>query len=329
MLTDQFQNVPDREEAARREVVVNNAGALLAHHFLSVQSPQLLLDMDGVILQSDSLDVPKLTTLDVVPTLQLLEAQGVSIGPATGRGMHAVNFLRNQGLKFSGPAILEEGQVIVQNGIASHLGHPNHEKFINTVRATMEHDAECLPTWNDVQEEVQSGKFAFSPGNFQWQGTSTAKYWFQYIGEDLRDSEIISTKFQPRLQTLASQAELDYDRDVELRVYRMQPSAKNGNLAIITVKGKLDGKIIDKGVAAKRLSGTWGFVADGFGDTPLAKISKIRSGVVIGIEGNLDITKDAPEFLNLADIVLRSPTEFTKALRHAVNILRSRFKEIE
>ena len=113
------------------------------------------------------------------------------------------------------------------------------------------------------------------------------------------------------------------ERDVELRVYRMQPSAKNGNLAIITVKGKLDGKTIDKGVAAERLSGPWGFVADGFGDTPLAKISKNRSGVVIGIEGNLDITKDAPEFLQLANIVLRNPVEFTKALRHTVSILRS------
>lgn len=324
MSTDRFQDVPDREEASRREVVVKNAGALLARHFISVKNPQLLLDMDGVILQSDSLDVPKLTTLDVVSTLQLLEDQGVNIGPATGRGMHAVDFLRSQGLKLSGPAILEEGQVIVQNGIASHLGHPNQEKFIDTVRATIEHDAECVPTWNDVQEEVRRGKFAFSPGNFQWQGSSTAKFWFHYIGEDVRDAEIISTNFQPKLQALASQAKLDYDRDVELRVYRMQPSEKNGNLAIITVKGKLDGKTIDKGVAAERLSGSWGFVADGFGDTPLAKISKIRSGVVIGIEGNLDITRDAPEFLNSADIVLINPTEFTKALRHAVSILRSR-----
>ena len=77
------------------------------------------------------------------------------------------------------------------------------------------------------------------------------KYWFHYIGEDLQDSEIISTKFQPRIQALALQAELDYERDVELRVYRMQPSAKNGNLAIITVKGKLDGKTIDKGGSSR------------------------------------------------------------------------------
>lgn len=323
MSIDLFQQVPDRGDAAGRELVVKNAGALLAHHFLSMQNPQLLLDMDGVILQSDSLDVPQLTTLDVIPTLKLLEGQGVSIGPATGRGMHAVDFLRNQGLELSGPAILEEGQVIVQNGIASHVGHPNHEKFINIVRDTMKHDTGYVLSWSDVREEMQGDRFAFCPGNFQWQGTSTDKYWFHYIGEDIRDTEIILTKFQPKLRILAQQAELDYERDIELRVYRMQPSAKNGNLAIVTVKGKLDGRTIDKGVAAERLNGTWGFVADGFGDTPLAKVSKIRSGVVIGIEGNLDITKDTPEFLNSADIVLRNPAEFTKALRHAVNILRS------
>lgn len=323
MSMDRFQQVPDREDVAGRESVVKNAGALLAHHFLSMQNPQLLLDMDGVILQSDSLDVPQLTTLDVIPALKLLEDQGVSIGPATGRGMHAVDFLRDQGLELSGPAILEEGQVIVQNGITSHVGHPNHEKFINTVRDIMKHNAGYVRSWNDVREKMQGDNFVFCPGNYQWQGTSTDKYWFHYTGEDLRDAEIISTKFQPILRTLALQAELDYDKDVELRVYRMQPSAKNGNLAIITVKGKLDGKTIDKGVAAERLSGTWGFVADGFGDTPLAKISKIRSGVVIGIEGNLDIIKDTPEFLNSADIVLRNPAEFTKAIRHAVGILRS------
>lgn len=324
MSTDRFQQIPDREDSARREVVVKKAGVLLARHFLSTENPQLLLDMDGVILQSDSLDVPQLTTLDVIPTLKLLENQGVSIGPATGRGMHVVDFLRNQGLKLSGPAILEEGQVIVQNGIASHVGHPNHEKFIGSVRDTMKRDRGYVPTWNDVRKEAQGNKFTFCPGNFQWQGTSTDKYWFHYIGEDLRDVEIISNIFQSRLRILALQAKLDYDRDVELRVYRMQPSAKNGNLAIITVKGKLDGKTIDKGVAAERLSGRWGFAADGFGDTPLAKISKIRSGVVIGIEGNLDITKDTPEFLHLADIVLRNPAEFTKALRHAASVLRSK-----
>lgn len=224
--TDRFQQTPDRKDVVQREPIVKSTGEILVNHFLSQSHPQLLLDMDGVVFQADSLDVPRLTTLDIILTLQSLEAQGVTIGLATGRGMHAVDFLRSQGLQLSGPAILEEGQIIVQDGVTSHLGHPNHEKFINTVRATMERDAECLPTWDDVREEVQGDKFAFCPGNFQWQGTSTAKYWFHYIGEDLRDAEIISTKFQPRLQTLALQAQLDYDRDVELRVYRMQPSAR-------------------------------------------------------------------------------------------------------
>lgn len=166
MSTDQFQPIPDREDAAQREAVVKNAGELLADHLLSQPDPQLLLDMDGVVFQADSLHVPRLTTLDIVPTLQSIEAQGVAIGPATGRGMHVVDFLRDQGLQLSGPAILEEGQTIIQAGFVEHLGHPNHRAFMDTMRGVMEDHPEFLPRWDYVRAAAQTGQFAFSPGNF-------------------------------------------------------------------------------------------------------------------------------------------------------------------
>jgi len=124
------------------------------------------------------------------------------------------------------------------------------------------------------------------------------------------------------LRTLALQFGMNYDRDVEMNVSRMQPSAENGNLAIVSIQGKLDSKTIDKGMAAERLSGTWSFAADGFGDSPLAKVVKNRKGLVIGIEGNLDMI-DLSEFLRLSDVVVRNPQEFTESLRQTISILSS------
>ncbi|MCL4359652.1 hypothetical protein M1555_00155 [Patescibacteria group bacterium] len=170
---------------------------------------------------------------------------------------------------------------------------------------------------------TREGKFAFCAGNYQWQGDCRSSFWFEYGEDASRDAGIVSTIFEPVFRTLAERHGLNYERDIAVNFYRMQPSEENGNLAIVGIKGTLDGKIIHKGIAAEKLEGTWGFAADGFGDTPIAEVTKARQGVVIGIEGNLDITKDAPEFLQLADIVLRNPAEFTKALRHAANILHS------
>lgn len=114
---------------------------------------------------------------------------------------------------------------------------------------------------------------------------------------------------------------LDYDHDVTVNSYRMQRSFENGNLGVVSIRGKLDGRIIDKGIAAEKLYGTWAFAADGFGDTPIAIVTKTRGGVVIGIEGNLDITNEVPYFLQIADVVLKTSNEFNDALRHAANIL--------
>lgn len=324
MSIDQFQQIPDREDVAQREAIVKGTGELLVNHFLSQTHPQILLDMDGVVFQADSLHAPRLTTLDIIPTLQLLEAQGVAIGTATGRGIHVVNYLREQGLQLSGPAILEEGQKIVQHGAIEYLGHPNHRSFMENVQGVLKHHSLSLSRWYDVRTAMHKGEFAFCAGNYQWQGECRSSFWFEYGEEASNDAEIVSTIFEPVLRTLAQRHGLTYDKDIAVSLFRMQPSKENGNLGIVSIKGTLDGKLIHKGTAAEKLHGTWNFAADGYGDTLIAKVTKARSGVVIGIEGNLDITKDAPEFLLTADVVLKNPSEFTRTLRHATNVLRVR-----
>jgi len=315
---------PKSDENAKRDEVVEQAGELLADHLLAQSAPQLLLDMDGVIFHSDSLHSPKLTTPDIIPALLALEAQGIALGPATGRGPHVVKYLRESGLQLSGPAILEEGQTTIQNGVVLHLGHPNHIPYMANMRDVLRQDAEFLPGWNEVREATQRGELGFCGGNFQWQGECINSFWFEYGEDPLLEDNVISTKIVPVLRKLATKHGLNFDRDVAINHYRMQPSAENGNLSVVSIKGTSDGERIHKGTAAENLTGTWGFVADGFGDAPIAKVTKARQGVVIGIEGNLDITDDAPEFLQISDVVLKDPEEFARSLRHATRIIQSR-----
>ncbi|MEO8581750.1 MAG: hypothetical protein ABI425_04220 [Patescibacteria group bacterium] len=312
---------PEGDESKERQRIIETAGNLLAEHLLSQPNPKLLLDMDGVIFRADSLHVPELTTPEILVTLRLLEAQGVSIGPATGRGIHVVNYLREQELKLSGPAILEEGQTIIQNGQIEYLGHPNHRAYMDAIKATLQSHPEFLPEWHLVQSAAKVGQFTFAPGNFQWQGECRSSFWFHYDGDPSQDRKIVMGKFEPIFHQLAIEFGLNYDRDVAVNTFRMQPNEENGNLAIIGIKGKLDGNLIDKGIAAQHIEGTWAFAADGFGDAPLSRVTSIRNGVVIGIEGNLDTTSDATEFLLTANVVLRNPREFNDALRHASHVI--------
>lgn len=314
---------PPSEPIVQQEAAIRHAGKLLADYLAWQETPTLLLDMDGVIFEADSLHQPRLTTLDIVPTLQLLEDQGVLIGPATGRGMHVVEFLRNQGLQLAGPAILEEGQVIITDTETRYLGRPGHRAFMREMRSAMEGHPEFVSTWDEVRINAEDCRFTFCPGNSQWQGECRSSFWFHYQGYPEQDKAIVTTKIEPTLWELSSQHGLDYSKDVAIGVYRMRGSEKNGNLAVIGIKGTLDGQLIDKGTAAKKMTCSWGFAADGFGDTPLAVVTKSRGGVVIGIEGNLDLTKDAPEFLQKADATLRNPRDFTQALRHTASVFHT------
>lgn len=314
----------NKEELAYREVVIKDTGQLLAEYLLSQENPKLLLDMDGVIFEADSLHQPTITTFDIIPTMQELESLGIALGPATGRSWHVVGFLREQGLKLTGSTILEEGQVIVENGNVQYLEQPGHRAFIHDMKEQLEKHPHFAETWEDARKKAEHTGFAFSPGNYQWQGECRASLWFPYMGDPTQDKLIVARMIEPTLQQLAPDYGLDYTRDLSIGVNRMVPNEKNGNLAIVGIKGKKDGKPINKGLAAEKLDGTWAFVADGFGDVPLSYITRSRNGIVIGIEGNLDIAEDAAEFLNTAHAVLKTPNEFSQALRHTATILKGK-----
>lgn len=323
MFPEQNRYTIQTESVGYREAVSKDIGVILAEYLLLQENPTLLLDMDGVVLEADSLDEPTLSTIDLVPRLQKLESLGISIGTATARGLHVIGFLREQGLHIHGPKILEEGQVIIQNGTARYIEQPGHRAFIHHMKEAMEKHPHFAKTWEEAKEKTASIGFAFSPGNYQWQGECRASVWFPYQGEPIEDAKIVATMIEPLLQHLAPIHGLAYDKDISIGVSRMLPSEKNGNLAIVSIKGNKEGKI-DKGRAAELCTGSWCFVADGFGDLPLSLVTKKKQGIVIGIEGNLDIAEDANTFLSTAHAVLKNPKEFSEMLYHTATHIEHR-----
>ena len=319
MLLDQEHS--SRKLIAEREAKVRNAGERLAEHLGSQVTPTLFLDMDGVVFCADGLRYPRITDYGVLSALISLESLGVQIGPATGRGLHVVQTLRDYGLQIQGPGIFEEGQMYVTNGEIHQFGHPNHPAFMNTLREAMTKHPDFVPTWDHVRPDTN----AISPGNPQWQGRNRFSYWFSYDDNQERDSVIVSS-IRPFVEASADQHGLHPDNDIALTVYRMKPHKLNGNVAIVGIKGRHNGRDIDKGTAAHMITTprSWSFVADGFGDTPLANVTHSRGGVVIGIEGNLDMTNDASIFLARAHARLRDPREFAGALRHTASVLRGK-----
>ncbi len=305
----------------RDEAAIMQAGILLADHFLAQETPTLLLDMDGVVLAADSLHRPQLTSPHIIPVLKSLEGLGVAVGTATSRSMHVVDFLRDQGLQINGPAILEEGQVIANGGEVEYLVHPNHREFIKAVSRAVSTRPDFVPTWTEARN-TNFEEVSFCPGSVQWQGEARSSFWFPYEGSESNDRLLINAKIMPILEAQARIHRLDIKRDIAVITHRMRSSTANGNLGIVVIKGKIDGRPIDKGFAAERLGGSWGFVADGYGDAPLATVTKRKNGLVLGIEGNLDMTGDAPEFLGSADVVLKSPDEFVQALKYSAQVIR-------
>ncbi|HSX40843.1 MAG TPA: hypothetical protein VLF68_04500 [Candidatus Saccharimonadales bacterium] len=295
-------------------------GALMAEHFTLQQTPTLLLDMDGVVLQSDSLFEHRLTTPDIIPALADLEKQGVMLGAATSRSTPALDYLRGLGLAMQGPAILEEGQKFLQGEHEHHIALPGHKDFIDSVKETFTSHPRHAPSWQDVQNYAKEGEMKFCTGNFQWQGELCTYFWFYYHNGSSYDREILQTVFEPTLQSLAYQQGLDFENDVAVGVSRMIVD----NLAIVTIKGRRNGEPIHKGIAAQRfMRPPWVFVADGFGDMPLAEFTKTHpQGTVIGIEGNLDVSDEVPQFLHHANAVIKNPDEFVQALSYTSTLLR-------
>lgn len=288
-------------------------GELIASH-LSLGSP-LILDIDGVVCRADSLDRPELTTPAIITSVKTLENLGVKVGVATARGEHIVEYLRREhNLQIEGPAILEEGQVLIKDGNKEYLAVPNHPKFIADLRQEFMLDPRFQDSWRMVKMIFESsGAPTFCPGNFQWQGECRASFWFFAHGDKDRDRQILTTIFESKLRKLAQKNELDYEKDLAVSVSRMSV----GNLGILSIKGRVDGLPVNKGTAAEKLVQPWVFAADGFGDTALAIVTKKFNGAVIGIEGNLDVSDEPPEFLKNADFVLRNPEELNLALSYA------------
>ena|SRR3989344_3021627 len=291
-------------------------GTLIANHLRSGNN--LLLDGDGVLLKPDSLDRPELTTPKIITPIKTLENLGIKVGVATARGGQIIDYLCNEyGLQMKGPSIIEDGHVVVSDGIRKNLASPNHSIFVADVRKRLLLHPEFQTSWNNVRtlSEVFD-MFAFCPGGFQWQGKFRASFWF-FANGDKDDHEILSEVFEPVLRILAQENGLGYENDLDVSVGRMSV----GNLGILSIKGKINGESITKGTAARRLIQPWVLAADGFGDTALATVTKKFKGAIIGVEGNLDVSNEPPEFLNSADLVLRDPEELAFALSHAANCL--------
>lgn len=294
-------------------------GAIMAEYLRAQHNPTLLLDMDGVVFQADSLDVPRLTTPDIIPVLSYIEELGVRIGTATARSTHVVDYLRDLGLRLQGPAILEEGQVVLSGEEAIHLTLPTHKDFMKTATDVLSAHTAFESTWEAVQENARKGTFSFCHGNYQWQGEYRSSFWFSYRGNQDIDHRTVAAVFEPTLRDIADLYGLAYEKDIAIATSRMAVN----NLAIVTIKGQANGQPIHKGMAAEKLlQGSWIFVADGFGDTSLAIETRRRTnGAVIGIEGNLDISNDVPEFLRSANAVLETPQDFVQSLQHTAYLL--------
>ena len=291
-------------------------GALMTRYFKN--GSFLLLDIDGVVCKADSLDYPEITTPRIIAPVKALETLGVKVGIATSRGHHIVEHLSfEHGLNLAGPAILEEGQVLVLNGEKKYLTSPNHLKFIKSIRRTLMMHPSFQSSWQMVKTRYETeGLVTFCPGDTQWQGECRASFWF-FSNEKGNEDELIRSMFQPTLSKLAVIHELDYKNDLSVSIGRMSV----GNLGIMSIKGKKEGQPINKSAASNFLTDPWIFVADGFGDTTLAFVTKNFGGCVIGIEGNLDDSDEPKSFLRNADYVLSNPQEFAKALEYVASCL--------
>lgn len=295
-------------------------GFLLVDHLRVHPSAIFLFDVDGVILQGDSLYEPTVTTMNVVPVLKDLENLGVSLGIATARGKGVLDFLRGLGLRFEGPSILEEGHISIFDQKEHFLSKPTHPQFIIRVQEVMKQHPFYKQEWEMVRlSEELSMEPLFCPGNYQWQGNHRISFWFSYKdGASSRGQEILHI-FEPQLRQAAQVNRLSYEDDVDVKVSRT-----HGGLGVLRIAAKKTGEKINKGMAAKYYMAHyngWIFVGDGFGDLSLAQQTKLQGGKVVGIEGNLDDVAEIKEFLASSDSVLQSPKELVETLQFTVNLL--------
>ena len=279
---------------ADRFLQIKSCAAAIAKHLGA--NRQLLLDVDGVICQADALDFPRLTAPSIISSIRGLEDRGIAVGVATARGMHIVDYLREEhSLQLEGSSILEEGQMLLREGRVEHTVPNAHRMFIRNLREKLQQHSGFRPLWQEVEAKT------FCPGDRQWQGQSRASLLFR-AEDGIEEGYEILVSIELTLAETAKANGLD-PQDIVIGVNRMSMN----NLGIITINGKKDGQYVDKGIAAKILEGSWVFVADGFGDSHLALVTKERGGLVVGIEGNLDVSSEPPKFLTQSHYVLVHP----------------------
>lgn len=304
---------PEMQEKPRWQI----CGEMFADYLSQQVTPRMLFDVDGVLLEPRSLNKPQVSTDLILPAIASLEYQGVEIGLATGRGMHAINYLRKQGgINLSGPNIIEQGHVLMLGDTILHFGHPQHRPFIDSVLKVLKAHKQRRQTFEEVQ--ASAGEFTFCRGKFQWQGGSRVYFWIKDSGDNNRNQRMTEETLIPVIKRVASRYGLDYAKDIGVDVSRV----KVGGFAIVGIRGKINNQDVNKGTPLEHFpEGPWIFVADGFGDMPLAVATHDKGGLVVGVRGNLDISNEAEIFLENADIVLDNPEELATALHHAAHLL--------
>ena len=184
-----------------------------------------------------------------------------------------------------------------------------------------------------VQAEHRKGNVVYCAGNSQWQSSLRRTFWLvETDTPDIaqRNGRVAKELFEKPARVLAEKHGLNFDNDISLDVSRMYlPDGKV--LVIVRFVPKDNGEKVTKARAAEAFLPTqkgWVFIADGFGDTELARLTQEREGMVISIAGNLDISPEAKKFVSMADIQLKNPAEFVDALYYAA-LVRAWTSQIE
>ncbi len=284
----------------------------------------LILDCDGVIFLSDSLDAVRVTTPTIISTLLAVEEEGGKIGLATARSKGVRKVLREYGFRLDGPLILEGGHVIIDGGKKTVLAPDSYQNFVAHVRENLGTYVTVRDTWQEVVDRPYDdrGTISICHGDGQWNGICRATFWYNTRGEaTLGDADKeVEKNVIPHLQRIASLSHLSKD-DYDIKLTHMD----NG-LGIIRLAAKIEGYPVNKGMAAQFI---WdGFIpisiADGEGDAEFEAAVQQHNGKVIAVEGSHDLTPDVPQFISRADFRVRNPDELELALTYAVAIKRHR-----
>ena len=300
-------------------------GLSLADHFAHQDNPLLLFDGDGVVVCGDSLHKLQWSHPEIVSALRALEKSGVTLSPASARGDHFLRHLRAAGLEIFGPAILGGGQLCRVHDERLIFATPAQQTFFADLPAWFSRQEAYRAGFRLVQKEKEQGNTVYCRGDHQWQSPLRRTFWL--IEDDApdilyRNGIVAKEFFEQPARILAQKHGLDFDRDISLGVSRMHlPDGKV--LVIVRFAPNHDGNKVTKAAAVEAFLPEyrgWVFIADGFGDVELARLTCERGGLVVSIGGNLDITPDAEKFAGLADIQLKSPAELVGALYYAALI---------